>query len=90
MGLLLICGATGSGKSSTLAAMLNHINQNFDLHIVTLEDPIEYIYKDMKSLINQREVGLDTPSFSMGLKAVLRQDPDVILVGEMRDAQAHV
>ncbi len=85
-GIVLVCGATGSGKSSTLAAMINHINQNFDLHIVTLEDPIEYIYKDIKSLINQREIGLDAPSFSMGLKAVLRQDPDVILVGEMRDA----
>jgi twitching motility protein PilT len=85
-GIILVCGATGSGKSSTLAAMINHINQNFDLHIVTLEDPIEYMYKDMKSLINQREVGLDTPSFALGLKAVLRQDPDVILVGEMRDA----
>jgi len=85
-GIILVCGATGSGKSSTMAAMLNHINQNFDLHIVTLEDPIEYMYKDMKSLINQREVGIDTPSFALGLKAVLRQDPDVILVGEMRDA----
>ena len=85
-GIILVCGATGSGKSSTMAAMLNYINQNFDLHIVTLEDPIEYMYKDMKSLINQREVGLDTPSFALGLKAVLRQDPDVILIGEMRDA----
>jgi twitching motility protein PilT len=85
-GIVLVCGATGSGKSSTLAAMLNHINQNFDLHIVTLEDPIEYIYKDVKSLFNQREVGIDTPSFELGLKAVLRQDPDVILIGEMRDA----
>jgi len=85
-GIILVCGATGSGKSSTLAAMINHINQHQDLHIVTLEDPIEYMYTDMKSLINQREVGLDTSSFAMGLKAVLRQDPDVILVGEMRDA----
>lgn len=85
-GIILVCGATGSGKSSTLAAMINHINQNNDLHIVTLEDPIEYIYKDVKSLINQREIGLDCPSFALGLKAVLRQDPDVILVGEMRDA----
>jgi twitching motility protein PilT len=86
-GIVLVCGATGSGKSSTLAAMLNYINENFDLHIVTLEDPIEYIYKDKKSMFNQREVGLDTPSFELGLKAVLRQDPDVILIGEMRDAQ---
>jgi len=85
-GIVLVCGATGSGKSSTLAAMINHINQYQDLHIVTLEDPIEYMYTDMKSLINQREVGLDTPTFALGLKAVLRQDPDVILVGEMRDA----
>jgi twitching motility protein PilT len=85
-GIILVCGATGSGKSSTLAAMLNHLNQNFDLHIVTLEDPIEYMYKDIKCLFNQREVGIDTPSFSMGLKSVLRQDPDVILIGEMRDS----
>jgi len=85
-GIVLVCGATGSGKSSTLAAMINYINQNQDLHIVTLEDPIEYMYTDIKSLINQREVGLDTPTFALGLKAVLRQDPDIILVGEMRDA----
>jgi twitching motility protein PilT len=85
-GIVLVCGATGSGKSSTLAAMLNHINMNFDRHVVTLEDPIEYIYKDVKSVFNQREVGIDTPTFQMGLKAVLRQDPDVILIGEMRDA----
>jgi twitching motility protein PilT len=69
-----------------MAAMLNHINQNQDLHIVTLEDPIEYMYKDIKSLVNQREVGIDTPTFALGLKAVLRQDPDVILIGELRDA----
>jgi twitching motility protein PilT len=85
-GIVLVCGATGSGKSSTLAAMLNYINQTQDLHIVTLEDPIEYIYKDIKSVFNQREVGIDTPTFELGLKAVLRQDPDVILIGEMRDA----
>jgi twitching motility protein PilT len=85
-GIVLVCGATGSGKSSTMAAMLNYINQNQDLHIVTLEDPIEYMYKDIKSLVNQREVGIDTPTFAMGLKAVLRQDPDVILIGELRDA----
>ena len=84
-GIILICGSTGSGKSSTLAAFLEHINSNFDKHIVTLEDPIEYTYTDKKCIINKREVGLDTPNFEMGLKAVLRQDPDIILIGEMRD-----
>lgn len=84
-GIVILCGATGSGKSSTLAAMINHINKNYDKHIVTLEDPIEYTYTDMKSIINQREVGIDCPNFAAGMKAVLRQDPDVILVGEMRD-----
>lgn len=84
-GIVLLCGATGSGKSSTLAAMINYINQNFDKHIVTLEDPIEYTYTDIKSIINQREIGIDCPTFPDGMRAVLRQDPDVILVGEMRD-----
>lgn len=84
-GIVLLCGATGSGKSSTLAAMLNHINHSYDKHIVTLEDPIEFTYADIRSLINQREVGIDCPSFAKGMRAVLRQDPDVILVGEMRD-----
>lgn len=84
-GIVILCGATGSGKSSTLAAMINHINQTFDKHVVTLEDPIEYTYTDDKSIINQREIGIDCPSFSDGMRAVLRQDPDVILVGEMRD-----
>ncbi|MDQ8194997.1 PilT/PilU family type 4a pilus ATPase [Coraliomargarita sp. SDUM461004] len=84
-GIVILCGATGSGKSSTLAAMVNYINMNFDKHIVTLEDPIEYTYTDIKSIINQREVGIDCPSFADGMRAVLRQDPDVILVGEMRD-----
>lgn len=84
-GIVILCGATGSGKSSTLAAMLNHINHTYDKHIVTLEDPIEFTYTDAKSIINQREVGIDCPSFSAGMRAVLRQDPDVILVGEMRD-----
>jgi twitching motility protein PilT len=84
-GIVILCGATGSGKSSTLAAMVNYINMNFDKHIVTLEDPIEYTYTDIKSIINQREVGIDCPSFAAGMRAVLRQDPDVILVGEMRD-----
>ena len=84
-GIVILCGATGSGKSSTLAAMINHINKNYDKHIVTLEDPIEFTYTDIKSIINQREVGIDCPSFADGMRAVLRQDPDVILVGEMRD-----
>ncbi|CAA6676867.1 MULTISPECIES: type IV pilus twitching motility protein PilT [unclassified Lentimonas] len=84
-GIVLLCGATGSGKSSTLAAMLNHINHSYDRHIVTLEDPIEYTYTDVKSIINQREIGIDCPSFAQGMRSVLRQDPDVILIGEMRD-----
>jgi len=84
-GIVILCGATGSGKSSTLAAMINHINRSYDKHIVTLEDPIEFTYSDIMSIINQREVGIDCPSFAHGMKAVLRQDPDVILVGEMRD-----
>ncbi|NQY31592.1 MAG: PilT/PilU family type 4a pilus ATPase [Coraliomargarita sp.] len=86
-GIVILCGATGSGKSSTLAAMINYINQNFDKHVVTLEDPIEYTYTDIKSIINQREIGIDCPAFSDGMRAVLRQDPDVILVGEMRDRE---
>ena len=84
-GIVLLCGPTGSGKSSTLAAMINHINLTYDKHIVTLEDPIEYTYSDVKSIINQREIGIDCDDFQDGMKAVLRQDPDVILVGEMRD-----
>ena len=84
-GIVLVCGATGSGKSSTLAAMLNWINHSMDRHIVTLEDPIEFTYTDVKSVFNQREVGIDSPSFELGMKAVLRQDPDIILIGEMRD-----
>lgn len=85
-GVILVCGPTGVGKSSTLAAMLNHINSVFDKHIVTLEEPIEYSYTDIKSVFNQREVGIDTPSFALGLKSILRQDPDIILIGEMRDS----
>jgi twitching motility protein PilT len=84
-GIVLLCGPTGSGKSSTLAAMINHINHSYDKHIVTLEDPIEFTYTDVKSIINQREIGIDCPSFALGMRGVLRQDPDVILVGEMRD-----
>ncbi len=78
----MVCGATGSGKSSCLACMLNWINHNMDKHIVTLEDPIEFAYTDVKSVFNQREVGIDSPSFELGMKAVLRQDPDIILIGE--------
>ena len=86
-GLILITGTTGSGKSTTLAAMINHINDNKNINIITIEDPIEFLHKDNKSLISQREVGSDTNSFPEALKRALRQDPDVILVGEMRDAE---
>ncbi len=86
-GILLVCGATGSGKSSTMAAMLNWVNQNLDKHIVTIEDPIEYTFPDDKSLFQQREIGLDVPSFGLAIKAVLRQNPDIILIGEMRDRE---
>lgn len=86
-GLVLITGPTGSGKSTTLAAMINHINEHRALHIITLEDPIEFMHKNKKAYVNQREVGEDTRSFASALKRVLRQDPDVILVGEMRDLE---
>lgn len=86
-GLILVTGPTGSGKSSTLAAMLDHINHSERKHIVTLEDPIEFLHTHGTSLVDQREVGSDTGSFSNGLRAALRQDPDVILVGEMRDLE---
>ncbi|HBQ65023.1 MAG TPA: type IV pili twitching motility protein PilT [Clostridiales bacterium] len=86
-GLILVTGPTGSGKSTTLAAMVNHINTNRNCHILTLEDPIEYLFRHKKSMINQREVGDDTQSFANGLRAALREDPDVILVGEMRDLE---
>ena len=85
-GIVLLAGTTGSGKSTTLAAMIEHVNENFKKHIVTLEDPIEYQFEDNQSIIEQREVGLDTQSFQRGLKSVLRQDPDIIMVGEMRDS----
>ncbi|MFN0068404.1 MAG: type IV pilus twitching motility protein PilT [Limisphaerales bacterium] len=85
-GIVLVAGATGSGKSTTLAAMIRHINQSSKKHIVTLEDPIEYVFEDDQSVIEQREIGLDTPSFAAGLKNVLRQDPDIIMIGEMRDS----
>jgi twitching motility protein PilT len=84
-GLVLVTGTTGSGKSSTLAAMIDYINQNRTCNIITIEDPVEFLHRDNKSIISQREVGSDTPSFSGALKGALRQDPDVILVGEMRD-----
>ncbi|MBI5769012.1 MAG: PilT/PilU family type 4a pilus ATPase [Verrucomicrobia bacterium] len=86
-GILLVCGATGSGKSSTMAAMMNWINHNLDKHIVTIEDPIEYTFSDGQCLFQQREIGLDVPSFELAIKAVLRQNPDIILVGEMRDRE---
>ncbi|MBW4081633.1 type IV pilus twitching motility protein PilT [Paenibacillus sp. S150] len=86
-GLILVTGPTGSGKSSTLAAMLNYINRTASKHIVTLEDPIEFLHSHGTCLIEQREVGSDTGSFASGLRAALRQDPDVILVGEMRDLE---
>ena len=85
-GLILVTGVTGSGKSSTMAAMVDHINQTRDRHIVTLENPIEFLHRDNRSSITQRDVGTDTPSFQVGLRAALRQDPDVILIGEMRDS----
>lgn len=84
-GLILVTGPTGSGKSTTLASMINLINSERSCHILTLEDPIEYLHKHNKSIVNQREVGSDTQSFANGLRAALREDPDVILVGEMRD-----
>jgi twitching motility protein PilT len=86
-GLVLVTGATGSGKSTSLAAMLNWINRNRKQHIVTIEDPIEFIHDDWGSIVNQREVGLDTESFKQALRRVLRQDPDVILIGELRDEE---
>jgi twitching motility protein PilT len=86
-GLILLTGTTGSGKSTTLAAMINHINGNYAKHIVTIEDPVEFLHRDKLSIINQREVGEDTASFARALRRVLRQDPDVILVGEMRDEE---
>jgi twitching motility protein PilT len=86
-GIILLTGTTGSGKSTTLAAMIDHMNQTMAKHVVTIEDPIEYLHRDKKSVINQREVGLDTTSFKRALRRVLRQDPDVILIGEMRDEE---
>src|SRR6056297_1902676 len=86
-GLVILTGPTGSGKSTTLAALIDYINRNYTKHIITLEDPIEFVHSNKKSLIRQREIGKDTVSFASGLKASLREDPDVILIGEMRDAE---
>ncbi len=86
-GLILVTGPTGSGKSTTLAAMIQHINATRDAHIITVEDPIEFVHPNLKSLVNQREVGAHTKSFANALKAALREDPDIILVGELRDLE---
>lgn len=86
-GLILVCGVTGSGKSSTLAAMLEYINQHRSLHIITIEDPIEFAFHGKKSIISQREIGMDSPDFVSALRVVVRQDPDCILIGEMRDRE---
>lgn len=84
-GLVLVTGPTGSGKSTTLASLINVINQNYNKHIITLEDPIEYLHSHARSIVNQREIGIDTQSYAGALRAALREDPDIILVGEMRD-----
>ncbi|HUS73791.1 MAG TPA: type IV pilus twitching motility protein PilT [Sedimentisphaerales bacterium] len=86
-GMFLVTGPTGSGKTTTLACMVNYINENFDRHIITIEEPIEYYHGHKKSIINQREVGVDVPSFGEALRRILRMDPDVILVGELRDLE---
>jgi len=87
-GLVLVTGATGCGKTTTLAAMIDYINSTRAVHIITIEDPIEFLHRDEKGFVHQREVEVDTPSFGLALRAALRQDPNVILVGEMRDASA--
>ena len=86
-GLVLVTGITGSGKSTALAAMINHVNQNRRVNVITIEDPIEFLHRDVMSNISQREVGSDTLSFAAALRHVLRQDPDVILIGEIRDME---
>lgn len=84
-GLVLVTGPTGSGKSTTLAAMIDYVNIHKSAHIITVEDPIEYMHEHKRCMVNQREVGMDVPDFASALRAALREDPDVILVGEMRD-----
>jgi len=86
-GLVLLCGVTGSGKSTTIASMLDYVNQRKPVHIVTIEDPIEYIFEDKKATINQREIGIDCLDFKIALRALVRENPDIVLVGEMRDAE---
>jgi len=86
-GLILVTGTTGSGKSTTLAAMINYINENFNKHILTIEDPVEFMFKDTKCVIDQREIGIDVPDFKTALKYAVRQSPDVIFIGEMRDRE---
>ena len=86
-GLVLLAGVTGSGKSTTIASILNYINRNYRKHILTLEDPIEFVFTDDKCLINQREIGQDVKDFAIGMKHAVREDPDIILVGEMRDEE---
>jgi twitching motility protein PilT len=87
MGLVLLAGPTGSGKSTTIAAMLQHVNSSRRCHIVTIEDPIEYLYENELALVNQREIGIDCPDFATALRAMVREDPDVVLIGEMRDRE---
>ncbi len=86
-GIVLLCGVTGSGKSTTIAAMLDYVNERKPVHIVTIEDPIEYLFKDKKATINQREIGIDCLDFKIALRALVRENPDVVLVGEMRDKE---
>jgi len=86
-GLVLLCGVTGSGKSTTIAAMLQQVNETRPCHILTIEDPIEYLFKDAKAIVNQREIGIDVPDFATGLRALVRENPDVVLIGEMRDRE---
>src|SRR5262249_44511880 len=86
-GLILVTGPTGSGKTTSLATMINFVNENYDKHIITIEDPIEYYHTHKKATVNQREIGVDVPSFAEGIRRALRMDPDVILVGEMRDLE---
>ena len=86
-GLVLVCGVTGSGKSTTIASMLQQVNETRACHIVTIEDPIEYLFSDSKAIVNQREIGIDVPDFATGLRALVRENPDVVLIGEMRDRE---